>query len=149
MPQRKTRKLSVRAYFPLAMSASRFFNVSSSSPRLAGVPFGQTFVGQVTVEVGEAACAAASERAVEYRNRAPTRLSHTTGFFITLLRDPMRGGPKSQEGWANLRDYSVTTLSHREDIIPACDNLCGMEWSFAFPKRFLFLQSHFSTRFWS
>src|ERR1700692_270472 len=36
-------------YFPLARSASKLTRTFSSSPTLAGVPFGHPFVGQVTV----------------------------------------------------------------------------------------------------
>src|ERR1700722_9955283 len=99
MPQRKTRKLCVRAYFPLAMSASRFFNVSSSSPTLAGVPLSQFFVGQVMAEVGEVACPDASKLAAAGRKREATRTTQPHVFFMISLqsgREPSQ--PETQLG---------------------------------------------------
>src|SRR5215469_11778570 len=93
MPQRKTRKLSVRAYFPVAMSTSKFFNVSSSRPTLAGVPFGQFFVGQVTAEVGGAACPAASKLAAVNRNKETTRMTRPSVFFTISAPERTRAGP--------------------------------------------------------
>src|SRR5262252_2937870 len=93
MPQRKTRKLSVRAYFPLAMSASRLFNVFSSSPTLAGVPFGQFFVGQDRVEVVEPVCPAASKLAFANRNTETTRMNDPNVFFMISAPERTRGRP--------------------------------------------------------
>ena len=69
-------------YFPLAMPASRFFNVSSSSPTLAGVPLGQFVVIPVTAEVDKVVCPAASKLAAANKNKEATRMARSTLFFM-------------------------------------------------------------------
>jgi hypothetical protein len=84
-PQRKIWKLSTSMYLPVATSLSKLANVASSRPTLAGVPFGQPFVGQVTVGLVGAFRPRASKIVIGNKTNKPTTTVRAVFCLITVF----------------------------------------------------------------